>query len=374
MLYPSRHIRRFRARTFAAFLAPALLLIGCATAADDEPAPKIIAIGDLHGDFEAYENILRDAGLTNKRGRWAGGDAILVQTGDIVDRGPDSKKIIEHLQKLKKRANRKGGDVVTLVGNHEAMNMIGDLRYVHPGEYEAFKTRKSSELRDRIYELNRERIETAYLERDMTLSSEAIKAQWESKTPLGMIEHQQAWRPDGEIGTWVIGNPAIAIIGDSLFVHGGVSPKYTSFSVEEINAQVAAALAERSIADESIINDPDGPLWYRGLIERPEPSIETEAETGANGIIEAPPITPEMTIEEEVDAALAAFGVARIIVGHTPSLTGVNALYGGKVIQIDTGISGYYGGTESFLRIENGVVYAHDNGAARAIGEEARDQ
>ena len=60
---------------------------------------RIIAIGDLHGDYERYIDVMQSAGLIDKKGKWVGGDTHLVQTGDITDRGPDSRKIIDHLVK-----------------------------------------------------------------------------------------------------------------------------------------------------------------------------------------------------------------------------------------------------------------------------------
>ena len=346
-------------------------LVGCASAQPSAAAPSsppIIAIGDLHGSFDGYESLLREAGLINDRGRWIGDDAILVQVGDIADRGPDTLEIIQHLQKIKRQAERKGGKVVTLVGNHEAMNVTGDLRYVHPGEYAAFEDRSSKDLRDRVYEANRENIEAAYLERDPALTPETIKDQWMAQTPLGMIEHQQAWRPGGDIGEWVAGNPAVAVIGDSLFVHAGLSEKYATFSVSELNEMTAAALNAGDVSPDSIINDELGPLWYRGLIRRDEAAANTsDASTSLTTAAEDQ--TPvRLSIEDEINLVLETYKVSRIIVGHTPSLTGIAASNDNKLIRIDTGISPYYGGTQSYLRIENGAVYAHDNGAVTEIG------
>ena len=99
---------------------------------------RVVAIGDIHGDYDNYMAILEAAGLVNTRGKWAGGKTHLVQTGDIPDRGPDTLKIIEHLKKLAKEAKKKGGRVHSLIGNHEAMNVTGDLRYVTAGEFQAF--------------------------------------------------------------------------------------------------------------------------------------------------------------------------------------------------------------------------------------------
>ena len=346
----------------------AFAVLACASAQPStNEAPTIIAIGDLHGDYGAYESLMKEAGLINRRGRWTGGDTIFVQTGDVPDRGPDSLKIIRHLQKLKRKAARKGGKVVTLVGNHEAMNATGDLRYVHPSEYEAFKTRNSQRRRDNLYDANRDIIEAAYLEQDPAIASNEIKARWEAQTPLGMIEHQQAWRAGGEVGDWVAANPAVIVLQGSLFVHGGVSEKYASHTLDDLNQMVADALIARDVDPTSVINDAAGPLWYRGLIRREEiaaaPAGE-EIETPADG--EA--AVTALSIEEEIEFVLNAYNIERIIVGHTPSLTGIAASYGGKLIQIDTGIASYYGGARSFLRIEDGVFYAHDNGAVTIIG------
>ena len=143
-------INRISSYWIAGFIFLALLATGCATAQTSTPE-RIIAIGDLHGDYDAFEAILFDAGLIDNRKRWSGGKTILIQTGDVPDRGPDSLRIIKKLQELQKRAPRKGGQVITLVGNHEAMNVVGDLRYVHAGEYEAFADRKSEQRREATY-------------------------------------------------------------------------------------------------------------------------------------------------------------------------------------------------------------------------------
>ena len=233
------------------------------------PAPgRIVAIGDLHGDCGAWRDIARAARLIDARDRWAGGNAILVQTGDMTDRGPDSLKIIRDLRRLQREAARAGGRVVVLVGNHEAMNVTGDLRYVHPGEYAAFVDRDSASRRAALYDANRAAFEAAARAANPALSAKAIRDAWLKETPLGMVEHQTAWRPAGELGRWTIGNPAVIMLGDTLFVHGGISAAYATMPLDEINRRVAAALSAREIAPESIINDPMGPLWYRGLITR----------------------------------------------------------------------------------------------------------
>ena len=120
---------------------------------------RIVAISDLHGDYGRYIDVMQSAGLIDKNGKWSGGQTHLVQTGDITDRGPDSRKIIDHLVKLSKQAQKKGGYVHLLIGNHETMNVVGDLRYVAPGEFEAFATKNSPRLQNQKMQQDRVRRE-----------------------------------------------------------------------------------------------------------------------------------------------------------------------------------------------------------------------
>ena len=119
-----------RAPILAALLTVPLTL----PAQDTFPAvERIVAIGDVHGDYGQFLAALRQSGLVDGKGNWSGGRTHFVQTGDIPDRGPDTRKIIDFLTELTKQAEKAGGRVHALIGNHETMNVLGDLRYVHPG-------------------------------------------------------------------------------------------------------------------------------------------------------------------------------------------------------------------------------------------------
>lgn len=328
----------------------AMLLPGAASA---QPAPqRIVAIGDLHGDHDAWRAIARAAGLIDARGRWAGGDTTLVQMGDVVDRGPDSLKIIRDLKKLQKDAPKRGGKVIALVGNHEAMMMTGDFRYVHPGELAAFADRESEARRERVYEANKAAIEATYRAQAPQMTAEAAKAEWLKTMPLGKIEYQLAWRADGELGKWAISNPAVVKLGDNLFVHGGISASYATSSLDDINRKVATALRTQNHSRTAIINDPQGPLWYRGLISRGDGDEATLAPVPAGS-------TAPLPIEQEIDLALSSFGVKRIIVGHTPAREGIIGSAGDKLWRVDSAISRAYGGTPAYLEIVGDRVTAH---------------
>ena len=305
-----------------------------AQAAAQSQAQRIVAVGDLHGDYSAWIDIARDAQLVDAANKWIGGRTLLVQTGDIVDRGADSLKIIRHLQKLDGEARRAGGRVIVLLGNHEAMQVTGDLRYVTPGEYAAFADRQSKARRDAAFDANAKAIIDFYHQRDASLSPKAIRAEWITTNPLGKVEYVAAWSPVGELGRWAASLPAVAKVGDTLFVHGGISAKYSLVPLVEINRRARVALQAGDASDEAIINDQMGPLWYRGLVTR-----AGEAAAG------------RPTIESELDGALLGQGVKRLVIGHTPELRGIAILHGGKLIRIDTGISRYYGGKLGWLEI-----------------------
>jgi hypothetical protein len=116
----------------------ALLACAAVTPAADSVwtgVDRIVAVGDVHGDYQQFVTVLRSASVIDERDTWIGGATHLVQTGDIPDRGPDTRKIFELLQRLEKQAKKDKGMVHALIGNHEAMNVYGDLRYVTPEEY-----------------------------------------------------------------------------------------------------------------------------------------------------------------------------------------------------------------------------------------------
>ena len=305
--------------------------------------PRIVAVGDLHGDYAAWRDIARAAGLVGPRGQWTGGKTVLVQVGDIVDRGDQSLKIVRELMRLQKEAPRQGGKVIVLVGNHEAMNIIGDLRYVTPGEFAAFAGPNSAAVRDRLFEAKKADIEAKYRAANPSMSGAAIRQAWIKETPLGWAEHRLAWAVDGEIGRWVIRNPAAALVSGNLFVHGGLSAEYANVPLAELNARVAAALKAVDQKPDSIISGPFGPLWYRGLITR-DPRI-TQIPPQPAGKPPRPPV------EQELATVLKAYGAKRIIVGHSPRLAGIEILFDGRLVRIDSGNASYYRGTPSYLEI-----------------------
>ncbi|MEZ4589074.1 MAG: metallophosphoesterase [Gemmatimonadales bacterium] len=137
-----------RIATLGVFFATLVLPAGAGAQAAPE---RIVAVGDVHGDFDRFVGLLRQAGVIDGKNRWIGGETHLVQTGDVLDRGPESRKVMDLLMALEEEAPKAGGRVHALIGNHEAMNILGDLRYVSAGEYDAFRSSRAKELRERAY-------------------------------------------------------------------------------------------------------------------------------------------------------------------------------------------------------------------------------
>lgn len=342
---------------FRRILWPFALLLAATFAAPLSGAPgqRIVAVGDLHGDFLAWTTIARAAGLTDPHDHWTGGNAILVQMGDVTDREPDSLKIIRNLQQLQSEAARKGGKVYVILGNHEAMNLLGDDRYTTNGEYAAFSDNQSEARREKVYEANRAQAEAFYRSGNPKLTPEEIRARWMSEHPLGWVEHRLAWQPSGEIGQWASHNPAVLKIGDILFVHGGISAEYSKVPIEEINRRARAAMAAADDRPNSILTDPLGPLWYRGLAAR---DAEAEAERARLNNSKAPQNSP-LTMDQELATVLASYGVRRIVIAHTPILSGIAISGDERLARIDTGISRYYGGPLTWLEISGGKMVPH---------------
>jgi hypothetical protein len=315
------------------------LVGGSASFAQRPAVQRIVAIGDLHGDYGAWTAIAHAAGLIDDQGRWVGKKTILVQAGDVPDRGPDSAKILRQLMRLQKEAPRRGGQVIALIGNHEAMNMIGDLRYVDPGEYAALADANSTAMRERAFASLSTEVTKQYRAANPAITDAEIRRKWIESTPLGWVEHRLAWRPTGEFGRWVMRNPAVAMVQGNLFVHGGISAEYSKVPIDEINKRVRAALATGELSPTSIINDPIGPLWYRGLVAQ-------------DADVRPPP-------PGELATVLSAYGAKRIVVAHTPVLSGIKILDDGRLVRIDSGNSRYYGGQLSYLEIIGDQLIPH---------------
>ena len=332
-------------RPVAQSVPPPVSSIASGAPCDIQTTERIVAVGDAHGAFEKFVSILREAKLIDSRRRWIGERAIFVQTGDITDRGPDSRKIIDLLRKLTEEAAKAGGQVHALLGNHEAMRVLNFYRDVGPGEYAAFRTPESESLRDRYYELVLADSQKQAKAAGAKFDARAFRADFLNTTPLGLVEMQLAFAPKADYGRWLRERDAVIKINGIVFMHGGASPAVAPLGCAGINARVRAELGTMTMADPGIetsfLMGTDGPLWYRGLVD------------GTPGIGAV-----------EVEAVLAALGARALVVGHTvPDGFRMRSSYEGRIVQIDTGMLNgefYSKGVPSALEIHGStwtVIY-----------------
>jgi hypothetical protein len=308
------------ALTAAALLLPAGAQGAAAPVCSIRTQERVVAVGDVHGAHDSFVAILKAAKLIDGRERWIGGRTIFVQTGDVLDRGADSRKALDLLRKLERDAARAGGRVISLLGNHELMRLLGDWRYVSPGELAAFRRADSEELRELAYQRALETTKARATAERQPFDDVDYRARFLKEVPLGFLEMSQAFAPKGDYGPWMRSRPTMAMINGVAFLHGGVSDTVAPLGCDGINGAVAKELA-------SLPTDPQamaallsasetGPLWYRGLALEPEDTF-------------APTLT----------GILERLGARVIVVGHTTVLPGrIGTRFGGRVVQIDTGM------------------------------------
>jgi hypothetical protein len=302
-----------------------------------EGVERIVAIGDVHGDYEAFVSLLRTAKLIDNRTAWIGGAAHLVLPGDYLDRGKDSRKVIDLLIALEPRAEKAGGKVHALLGNHETMNVYGDLRYVVKADYDSFRESDSADSRE---EALAAALQAQRAKGGPPLDVAAFRKKFEDEHPLGWVERREAFSATGKYGKWLRQKNVIVKINDLIFLHGGISPKYASWTLNSINDSVHAELADFGRINGGVTGDQDGPLWYRGLAEAPE---------------------SDHVVASAIDVFLRNQGARRLVIGHTPQVA-VLPRFGGKVILIDVGLSSSFGGPPAFLLVESGKYYAVHRG------------
>ena len=298
--------------------------------------PRVVAIGDVHGAFDNFAAVLKSAGLVDAELRWAGGKTHLVQTGDVLDRGPDSRKCIDLLMDLEKQAKRAGGRVHALIGNHEAMNIVGFLDYVSKEEFASY-TDSRSEKRwgqafGRYYD---EQKQLAKAEGKSTPSQEAARTEFESKVPLGFIEHRQAFSPKGRYGKWILGHNVAVRINGIVFSHGDWSEELSRLGLDEINKRVRKELSGKAPLEGGVTFHREGPLQYRGLSSLSLYRDQQEPH------------------REAVDRILGHLGATRMVVGHSVRDGIIESRFEGKHIGIDIGMLELYrGGHQVALEIE----------------------
>ena len=257
------------------------------------PVSKMYIVSDIEGNFAAFRKLLVAAKIIDADYNWTFGNGHLVLTGDFVDRGSQVNEVLWLIYSLEDKAKAAGGYVHFVLGNHEIMNMNGDLRYVHP----------------------------KYLESAGLLN--------EGFTSL--------YGENAELGRWLRSKNVMEKIGDILFVHGGIS---AAINRQELNPTKLNKLVRPFYADslfdfrnpvlDTLYSDL-GPFWYRGYYKT-NPSSEANT----------------------VDSTLRLYKVKKIATGHTVVADSITARFNGKVFNTDVH---HAGGHSEAVLVENGKYY-----------------
>lgn len=320
---------------------------------------RIVVFADVHGAYPQLVSVLRETAVVDESLHWRAGTTHLVSLGDLLDRGAESRRVLDLLMRLETEARAAGGALHVVLGNHEVMNISGDLRYVSVEEYAAFAGADDDALREAAWQ------------RLLAADPAASHAEFDAASPPGYFAHRQAFSPAGRYGAWLLGRPFLLVINDTAFVHGGLPAMVAQLGLESANqslhAQLAAYLqawsdtekelslvrpvgfqqrpdavavlapAERAEALRTMQNaevfTTAGPTWFRG-------------QALCNPYVEA----------DNLEAALAKLGVARVVVGHTVAPgRQVSSRFDGRVVMLDTGMLPAYGGTSAAFVFESGA-------------------
>ena len=271
---------------------------------------KIIVISDIEGNFDAFSSFLLNNKVIDNNYNWIFGNGHLLLNGDFVDRGKNVTQVLWLIYKLENQADKQGGKVHYILGNHEIMNFQGNANY---------NKKKYKRVAQLISKNDSITVATKFMYSDKT-----------------------------ELGKWLRSKNVIEKIGNYLFVHAGISPEILKYSVSisDIN-RIARDNWDKNLYDEeennkveNFITGKKGVYWYRGLAQDYK--------------------YYEKIKETELNKVLKYYQADKIIFGHTV-VEDITKEFKGKTINIDVkhGEEKKSEKTKGLL-IENGIEYKID--------------
>ena len=361
----------------------ALLLSAGAAAGDYDikTSSRVVAFADVHGAYKDWTTLLQEVGVIDADFNWSGGKTHLVSLGDLLDRGPGSRKVVELLMKLDGQAEKAGGAVHLALGNHEVMVMTGDLRYVSAAEFAAFAGDETQAERDALF--------AQYRGFNPGGEEALVRRTFDEQYPAGFIALRKAFSQDGALGGWLLQQAFVIKVNDKVYMHGGISSEASEESLDTLNRKLQGELKEfldsmdalraagvmpwyvgyydrlvflnaraqefananpktradwfdslQQVFDAQeflVFNDHDSPNWYRGtaLCHPYAESFNTER-------------------------FLHKVGAKQLVMGHTPTRGNVQVRMDGLAIRLDTGmLKSVYKGRASALISRGGSDYVH---------------
>jgi len=278
----------------AAALLLALLVAWSSPGAQSIGRGRVVAIGDIHADLGALRTALRTAGAINARDEWVGGALTVVQLGDLIGRSDEEKQVLDFVFDLQRRARQAGGMVHALIGNHEVFGGRLDNQAVGPNPFPAWETVPGLRLDDpRLRHL-----------------------------PPHARARGAALMPGGPYARQIAELPVVLKLGQTVFVHGGVVPRWARYGIDRINREVRDWLMGLTAEPDSAqgVDDGDRVMWTRQF---------SANVTSADCAL--------------LEQSLKLLGARRMIVAHTVHAE-ITARCDGRVWAVDVGMSRAYGG------------------------------
>lgn len=246
---------------------------------------SLYIVGDTHGDMDALTAGLQAAGLIDEDLAWSGGRSHLAFAGDLTDRGPDVLRLLWFVYRLEREAAAAGGRVHVLLGNHEIMVMLADLRYVHPRET------RTAELHGAGYQQ--------------------------------LFDVRESL-----LGRWLAAKPAVVRIGTVLITHGGVPGETVQLPIQAFDDTLSGYMKEDLFylwADTSYMPPLDSAAFQR----------RSDFFWGPRSVFWHREYVQADTLAHELDHVLNAWGATMLVVGHT-AVPRIEARYDGRLIPAHT--------------------------------------
>ncbi|MCJ7452970.1 MAG: metallophosphoesterase [Steroidobacteraceae bacterium] len=350
---------------------------------------RVVAFADVHGAYSELTALLQSQGIVDGDLRWSAGKTHLVSLGDLLDRGDDSRKVMDLLMRLQTEAAASGGQVHVVVGNHEAMNVLGDLRYVVRGEYASYIEEEDPVIRE------------ARRKEFLARQPGRTEAEFDKLFPPGYFGQRSLLGPEGLYGRWLLAQPVAIVVNDTVYMHGGPSLALGNRSIAELDRDYAAAVntylaAEASLVEAGLLVFEDSyaqrarnaqarldamPPGEAKSARAPQVARFAQADDdpliGSNGPnwYRGAALCNECAEADVLRPFLHRAGVQRVVVGHTVARNGTAvSRFDGAVVKLDAGMNKavYHGRPAALISDASGsrVAYANPTVAPASVPAE----